>query len=422
MEVDFAEILNEDSSDEESVLSDDAGFASDASEYETDIEEKFIPAAEIRALNGHTKYCMIQSYYTTGGPLTVCAACIVLLADIDTVEMHYIKKHSINYIDALNSRSCTNCRVALYTIFPCNKCPQTHQEWSYCTQGAECSICEEPMYTVFPQHVSTLYTLKKLLSAPCKSECFAWLQRCDECIERLEELCRDKRPRLTVRHRQSVVARIARLAGAVINYNHIAFNGDFVTKDKRANKSINTKNSECLHYFGSSAQLEIHSEDCQKMNDCAIRLPSGDDRWFEFDNHNNQERVPFIVYADLECVLRKTEPDTTIRYHRITSVAITIASRGSRDSSTIWRIAKKIFLEKLASYLDKDKLKIVRSEFSTLSDEEFDLLTRKGIIALKKPFYISHDLMMTSSMRFDINTTLPNSVHVTRPDFFFTII
>ncbi|KYN09648.1 hypothetical protein ALC57_18168 [Trachymyrmex cornetzi] len=64
---------------------------------------------------------MIQSYYTTGGPLTICAACMVLLANIDTVGMHYIKKHSINYIDALNGRSCTNCRVALYNIFPCNK-------------------------------------------------------------------------------------------------------------------------------------------------------------------------------------------------------------------------------------------------------------------------------------------------------------
>ena len=26
-------------------------------------------------------------------------------------------------------------------------------------------------------------------------ECFAWLQRCDECIEQLEELCRTSAPR-----------------------------------------------------------------------------------------------------------------------------------------------------------------------------------------------------------------------------------
>ncbi|XP_011049346.1 PREDICTED: uncharacterized protein LOC105143059 isoform X2 [Acromyrmex echinatior] len=44
----------------------------------------------------------------------------------------------------------------------------------------------------------------------------------------------------------------------------------------------------------------------RKMNDCAIRLPSVD-KWLEFGNHCNKERVSFIVYADLECVLRKTK-------------------------------------------------------------------------------------------------------------------
>ncbi|KYN44967.1 hypothetical protein ALC56_00619 [Trachymyrmex septentrionalis] len=44
--------------------------------------------------------------------------------------------------------------------------------------------------------------------------------------------------------------------------------------------------------------------DCQKINDCAIRLPSEDEK-----NLCNKERIPFVVNADLECVLQKTEPD-----------------------------------------------------------------------------------------------------------------
>ncbi|KYN21767.1 hypothetical protein ALC57_05868, partial [Trachymyrmex cornetzi] len=36
-------------------------------------------------------------------------------------------------------------------------------------------------------------------------------------------------------------------------------------------------------------------------------------------------------------------------------------------------------LDKLVSFLSRDKLKIVRSKFPTLSDEEFELLTRKGV-------------------------------------------
>ncbi|XP_018355589.1 PREDICTED: uncharacterized protein LOC108756344 [Trachymyrmex septentrionalis] len=50
----------------------------------------------------------------------------------------------------------------------------------------------------------------------------------------------------------------------------------------------------CLHYFDTNEKLQSHTMDCQKINDCAIRLPSADDRWLEFGNHCNKERVSFI--------------------------------------------------------------------------------------------------------------------------------
>ncbi|KAL6256637.1 hypothetical protein P5V15_012749 [Pogonomyrmex californicus] len=46
-----------------------------------------------------------------------------------------------------------------------------------------------------------------------------------------------------------------------------------------------------------------HTTDCEKINNCAIRLLSEDDKWLEFKNHTNKERLPFNVYANLECVL-----------------------------------------------------------------------------------------------------------------------
>ncbi|XP_018401236.1 PREDICTED: uncharacterized protein LOC108778519 [Cyphomyrmex costatus] len=119
----------------------------------------------------------------------------------------------------------------------------------------------------------------------------------------------------------------------------------------------------CLHYFSSNEKLESHAVNCQKLNKCAIRLPCEDKKWLEFRNHSMKERTPFIVYADLECVLRKTE-DT------------------AASSSYAYQRHEKflsVSLDKLASYLDKDKLKIVRSDFSHISDEDFNLLTRKGV-------------------------------------------
>ncbi|KYN17530.1 hypothetical protein ALC57_10179 [Trachymyrmex cornetzi] len=131
-------------------------------------------------------------------------------------------------------------------------------------------------------------------------------------------------------------------------------------------------------------------------------------------NHRNQERVPFVVYADLECVLQKTVifynlsgydahfiikeiataydghvnllPITKEKYISLTKH---VDSTKDKNEKNFQRNCVKLrfidsykflnaSLDKLASCLDKDKLKIVRSEFSTLSDEEFELLTRKG--------------------------------------------
>ncbi|XP_026830520.1 uncharacterized protein LOC113563293 [Ooceraea biroi] len=65
----------------------------------------------------------------------------------------------------------------------------------------------------------------------------------------------------------------------------------------------------CLHYFHTNEKLEAHTVDCQRMNDCAIVLPNEEDKWLSFTNYNRKERIPFVVYANLECILQKTEED-----------------------------------------------------------------------------------------------------------------
>ncbi|XP_043264093.1 uncharacterized protein LOC122404229 [Colletes gigas] len=93
----------------------------------------------------------------------------------------------------------------------------------------------------------------------------------------------------------------------------------------------------CLHYFSSNEKLEAHTMDCEKMNDCAIILPNDDGRkWLSFSNYSRKERVPFIVYADLECILEKTDTDReapryTYQHHRVFSVGYYV--RCSYDDS-----------------------------------------------------------------------------------------
>ncbi|XP_024887727.1 uncharacterized protein LOC112464775 [Temnothorax curvispinosus] len=69
----------------------------------------------------------------------------------------------------------------------------------------------------------------------------------------------------------------------------------------------------CLHYFYTRDKLAAHSVDCGRMNDCAVVLPNESDKWQSFDNYDRKERLPFVVYADLECLLERRERENVER-------------------------------------------------------------------------------------------------------------
>jgi len=50
-----------------------------------------------------------------GGALTVCAACMIRLADTDIMGMYLARKHDIDYIDALSDFArIAECQCTLY--------------------------------------------------------------------------------------------------------------------------------------------------------------------------------------------------------------------------------------------------------------------------------------------------------------------
>jgi len=110
------------SSDEDQALSDDSDCISDCSDL-MEISEKIVANSQINALNGRTKQCAIYFYYSTGDALTVCASCIISLADVYIGQMYAIQKHVIEYHDAIDGSFCSNCRNPLFFILLCNMCP-----------------------------------------------------------------------------------------------------------------------------------------------------------------------------------------------------------------------------------------------------------------------------------------------------------
>ncbi|XP_078032837.1 uncharacterized protein LOC144467773 [Augochlora pura] len=63
----------------------------------------------------------------------------------------------------------------------------------------------------------------------------------------------------------------------------------------------------CLQYFTSQERLDTHSVDCGEINKCALKLPTKDNKWLRFKHYAYKEQAPFVIYADLECLLEKLE-------------------------------------------------------------------------------------------------------------------
>ncbi|XP_076248100.1 uncharacterized protein LOC143187768 [Calliopsis andreniformis] len=83
----------------------------------------------------------------------------------------------------------------------------------------------------------------------------------------------------------------------------------------------------CLHFFNSRERLDAHQNNCQNMNKCTVLLPSEDDKWLKVNNYCRSDRVPFVVYEDLECVLEKIKDSVAdecishaYQHHRVFSI------------------------------------------------------------------------------------------------------
>ena len=60
-----------------------------------------------------------------------------------------------------------------------------------------------------------------------------------------------------------------------------------------------------------------HVIDCEKMNKCKITLPSVKNNTLEFTNFGFKNRVPFVIYADFECVLKPVIDDERVYQHHV---------------------------------------------------------------------------------------------------------
>ena len=61
----------------------------------------------------------------------------------------------------------------------------------------------------------------------------------------------------------------------------------------------------CCHSYRTKNKLESHKKICENHDYCHVEMPTKDNNIITYNHGEKSMKVPFIIYADLECLLEK---------------------------------------------------------------------------------------------------------------------
>ena len=61
----------------------------------------------------------------------------------------------------------------------------------------------------------------------------------------------------------------------------------------------------CFHAFRTKNKLEVHQKICENHDYCHVEMPTKDNNIIKYNQGEKSIKLPFVVYADLECLLEK---------------------------------------------------------------------------------------------------------------------
>ena len=63
----------------------------------------------------------------------------------------------------------------------------------------------------------------------------------------------------------------------------------------------------CFHGYRTKNKLERHKKICENHDCCHVEMPNEDNKIIKYNQGEKSIKSPFIIYADLECLLEKNK-------------------------------------------------------------------------------------------------------------------
>ncbi|XP_046743273.1 uncharacterized protein LOC124409598 [Diprion similis] len=75
--------------------------------------------------------------------------------------------------------------------------------------------------------------------------------------------------------------------------------------------------SRLVNHQLNAPKLLAHRLDCSPDTPCKLTLPDQSNKWLKFENYSNKMQVPYIVYADFECLLENSSQSSESSHTKI---------------------------------------------------------------------------------------------------------
>ena len=96
----------------------------------------------------------------------------------------------------------------------------------------------------------------------------------------------------------------------------------------------------CFCAYSTKNKLEVHKKICENHNYCHVEMPTKDNNTIKYNQGEKSIKLPFIIYADLECLLEKIstcnnnpEESSTTEINKHTSSGYSLFTHCSFDKA-----------------------------------------------------------------------------------------
>ena len=141
----------------------------------------------------------------------------------------------------------------------------------------------------------------------------------------------------------------------------------------------------CFQSYTAENKLKKHKKVCENHDYCHVEMPEEYNKILKYNKGEKSMRVPFIIYADLECVLEKMttchnnpEKSSITKINKHTPSGYSLFTHCSFDRMKNFCLDMREHATKIINYEKKEVIPLTKKKRKIITSKKFVIYVKKG--------------------------------------------